>query len=65
MLLELLVLPLGAFLVGFLDNTEHASLAEAFAECFLPAYHPMFCITPPPALPPKHLLLGILTTSHL
>lgn len=55
----------GAFLVGFLDSTEHASLTEAFAQCFLSVCHSMFCVTPPPALPPKHLLLGILTSSQL
>lgn len=62
MLLELLVLPVGGgFLWGFLDNTEYASLIEAFAESCLSAYH----ITPPSRLPPKHLLLGILTSSQL
>lgn len=44
MVLGLLVLPVGALFVGFLDNTEHASLTEAFAECFLSASHP----SPPP-----------------
>lgn len=67
MLLGLLVLPRGeggeGFLVGFFDNTEHAFLPEAFAECFLSAFLSMSHVTPPPVLPPKHLLLGFLTSS--
>lgn len=63
----------GGFLVRFLDNTEHASLTEAFADggggnhpimeasCLLTKVR----ITPPPVLPPKHPLLGILTSSQL
>lgn len=54
-------LPVGALLVGFLDNTEHASLAEAFAGRVLSAY----LSTPPLVSPPNHLLLGILTFSQL
>lgn len=64
-LLELLVLALGALLVGFLDSTEHASLTEALEGYFLSALHSTVRLTPPPVLPPKHGLLGILTSSQL
>lgn len=68
MLLELLVLPAGGggLLVGFLDNTEQASLKKSSvsASCLLTTHGPVR-FTPPPTLPPNHLLLGVPNSSQL